>query len=67
MTTWGDPVSAVVVAEDVAVDPGAQAQVERRHLPEVHRVSVRVKDCKSKNKNYVMIVTVMVFIFFPKK
>ena len=40
----GHPVAAVVVAEDVAVDAGAEAQVEAAHLAEVHRVVVGVKD-----------------------
>ena len=40
----GHPVAAVVVAEDVAVDAGAEAQVEAAHLAEVHRVAVGVKD-----------------------
>ena len=42
--TAGHPVAGIVVAEDVAVDPAAQPQVEARHLPQVHGVSVRVED-----------------------
>ena len=38
------PVAAVVVAEDVAVDPGAQSEVEAAHLAQVHGVTVAVED-----------------------
>ena len=45
---WGfsfrHPVATVVVAEDVAVDPGPEAQVEGGHLAQVHGVAVRVED-----------------------
>ena len=46
--TWGHSISAIVVAEDVAVDPVAQAEVETGHLTQVHRVPVRVQDGESK-------------------
>ena len=36
----GHAVAAVVVAEDVAVDPGTEAEVEGAHLPEVHGIAV---------------------------
>ena len=36
-----DAVAGVVVGEDVAVDAGAQADVEAAHLAQVHRVAVR--------------------------
>ena len=35
-----DPVARVVVGEHVAVDPGAQADVEAAHLTQVHRITV---------------------------
>jgi hypothetical protein len=39
-----DPVARVVVAEDVAVDPGAEPQIEAAHLAQVDGVSVREED-----------------------
>lgn len=39
-----DPVSRVIVAEYVAVDPRAESEVEARHLAEVDGVSVREED-----------------------
>lgn len=38
-------VARVVVGEDVAVDAGAQPNVEAAHLPQVHGVAVREKHC----------------------
>ena len=39
-------VARVVVGEDVAVDPGPQADVEAAHLAQVHRVAVGEQHCK---------------------
>lgn len=39
-----DPIAWVVVTEDVAVDPGAQPQVEAAHLAQVDGVAVREQD-----------------------
>lgn len=36
-----DPVPAIVVREDVAIDTGAESQIEAAHLPQVDGVPVR--------------------------
>lgn len=45
-----DPVARVVVAEYVAVDAGAQAEVEARHLAEVDGVAVGEEDGEARGR-----------------
>lgn len=41
-----DAVSWVVVGKDVAVDAGAETDVETAHLAQVHRITMGEKHCK---------------------
>lgn len=43
-----DPIAGVVVAEDVAVDPRAQAEVEAAHVSQIRRVAVREEDAEAR-------------------
>lgn len=40
-----DPISRVVVGEDVAADACAQADIEAAHLAQVHCIAMREEDC----------------------
>lgn len=42
-----DTIAWVVIGKDVAVDASAKANVETAHLPQVDRISMGEKHCKS--------------------